>query len=193
MDAELAREIAATWELQNGPAGEDAIRVMLADLSGYPPHKVRLALTQRRQVGGRWTLGSLVEDIRQIRDPEKRVDIGHRLDAPETSGMPSHVRKQLYDFTNGSRYDYRAWAKRILANPGAYPNISVAMAREVAGIAPEPVRDVRGVGAAGTQRVGGVPRGDPEADAPGRGLPVPPEPLAADRLEAQFDAEREGW
>jgi hypothetical protein len=32
--------------------------------------------------------------------------------------------------SHGDLYDMKAWAKKILANPKAYPDISVKMARE---------------------------------------------------------------
>lgn len=99
MDAKLAVELAATWELCGGNRlSEAAVKLLVTDLRDYPEAKVRAALRLCRQDTRRISVGLIHDTIRGIKNqPAKPVEPSRRLEE-RFQPMPAGVRAQLDAF-----------------------------------------------------------------------------------------------
>ncbi len=123
----------AAWlEKWRGVDPADVRRTWAEDLAGFDGETLRRALDPAKaSCQFPPSCPEFVAICRQFRSPPARVAY---LAAP-TSAMPQHIAEQLHQFVHGERKDCRGWAKKILANPSAYPHISRTFAEDAMGIA----------------------------------------------------------
>lgn len=114
-DAQSIDDIKAVWAEDLAGVNADQIRRALDHLKGNNPHPP--------------TLPEFLGLCRQFRVAEPYA----ALPSPRDEPAPE-VKALINDIGKGKTPDYRAWAKKILANPKAYPHISVEFAREAMGV-----------------------------------------------------------
>lgn len=119
-------------DMWDGVPLEQVKAVWAEDLAGCTPEQIRHALDHcKTQLKFPPTCPEFVALCRQFRVEPQNVPY---LPAP-VSRMPPHIAEQLKAFVEGKRSgDCRDWARKILANPKAYPWISKQFAEEALGI-----------------------------------------------------------